>query len=244
MEHLVELRRRIFICLIAVGLGVALTWTWVEEIFQFLLVPLQNAADNPELAQMHHRDLTEPFFALLRTALFSGIVLAIPVILFQIWQFVAPGLYSHEKRIALPFVFGATLCFLGGAAFCYFIVVPFGYEFLLHFADGISKPELMMTEYINLTTKLMLVFGAVFEMPIFTTLFARLGLINHKIMLKFWRYALVICFAIGALLTPPDVATQLMLAGPMMMIYFISVGCAYVFGKRPEPPSEEEASSP
>jgi sec-independent protein translocase protein TatC len=130
--------------------------------------------------------------------------------------------------------------FLGGALFCYKLVLPFGYEFLLKFGEDVSSPELMMQEYLGLTTKLLLAFGAIFQMPIITTVLAKIGLVNWRMMIKFWKYALVICFVVGALLTPPDVISQVLLAGPMMGLYALSVGCAFVFGKRPGAPEDEE----
>lgn len=235
VEHLTELRKRLVISLIAVGVGFGISWTWVNEIFLLLVRPLSLAApDNPEVAEIHFRGLADPFFVLLKTAGFSGVVLAVPVILWQIWQFIAPGLYANERRVALPFVFVGTLFFLLGGTFCYFIILPFGYGALLRFGQEVATPELMMQEYLGLTTKLLLAFGIIFEMPLVTTMLARLGIVTHTMMLQVWRYALVACFIIGAMLTPPDVISQLLLAGPMMVLYFISVGCAYVFGKKPE----------
>lgn len=243
LEHLRELRTRVIICLVAVAVGFGITWIWVEEIFSFLLGPLRIAAASPDLAEMHHRNLTEPFYVLMKTALFAGIVLAVPVILWQIWQFVGPGLYPKERRLAVPLVTIATLFFLGGAAFAYYFVIPFGYEFLLKFGEDVSTPELMMQEYLSLTTKLLLAFGAIFQMPIVSTVLARIGLIDWRMMIKFWKYALVICFVIGALLTPPDVISQTLLAGPMMLLYAISVGCAFVFGKRKKDAPEDDVDT-
>lgn len=250
IEHLTELRNRIVIILIAVTAGFAISWMWIEEIFTFLLIPLQDAARANKIdidsAQMYHRSLTEHFFVLLKTGVYSGILLTIPVSLYQLWKFIAPGLYPDERKVVVPFVVMSTLCFLFGSAFCYYLIMPYAYGFLLGFADNITKPQLMMTEYLDLSVKLILAFGAVFEMPIVTTLLARIGIINYKMMLDFWRYAVVLCFIFGAMLTPPDLISQLLLAGPMMVLYFISVGCAYLFGRPPaEPtPPEEAASTP
>ncbi len=246
MEHLIDLRKRLVFSIIAVLVGCALTWTWVEDIFALLQVPLQAAAiaaDNPELGTIHHRSLQESFLVLMKTSLFSGILVALPMILLQIWQFVAPGLYPNEKKLALPIIIMGTICFLLGVGFCYEIILPYGYSFLLKVGEDISTPQLMMEEYLGLTTRLLLAFGAVFEMPVIVSLLARIGILDHKMMFGFWRYALVICFVFGALLTPPDVASQLMLAGPMMIIYFISIGCAFVFGKPKAPKADPEEES-
>ncbi len=237
LEHLAELRKRVIIALVAVLVGVALSWTWVEEIFLFLLEPLKHATEDAEKAQIHYRSLTDPFFVLLKTAFFSGIIIALPVILMQIWKFIAPGLYPDERKVALPFVIVGTCFFLLGSAFCYLIILPFGYGALLKFGEAVAEPELMMQEYLGLTTKLLLAFGIIFEMPLVTSMVARLGLVTHRQMLDFWRYALICCFIVGAMLTPPDVVSQLLLAGPMMVLYFISVGCAYVFA--PKKPAAE-----
>lgn len=238
VEHLRELRKRLVISAIAVGIGFGIAWTWVEQVFQALLLPLQNATEFKELANMHHRNLTEPFFVLLKTAIFAGVILAIPVILLQIWKFVAPGLYPNEKKVAIPFVLAGTTLFLLGGWFCYDVILPNAYGFLLKFGDKVTTPELMMEEYLGLTTKMILAFGAIFEMPVFATFLARIGVIDHKILLKFWRHAIVLCFVTGAMLTPPDIISQVFLAGPMIVLYFISVGCAFVFHKRK--PTEEE----
>lgn len=247
VEHLRELRYRLLIAIAAIGVGFAISWTWTEEIFAFLLAPLQEAAlqqptGDKTLAQMHHRDLTEPFFVLLKTAFFGGVVLAVPVLMYQVWAFIAPGLYPDERRTAGPFVVVATLCFLIGGAFSYYGIMPYAYAFLLEFSDGVSKPDLMMKEYLGITTKLILAFGFIFEMPVITTFLAKVGVVNYKQMLRFWRYALVLCFIVGAMLTPPDLISQVMLAGPMILLYFISIGCAYLFGHRPTDTPDEASA--
>lgn len=232
MSHLVELRRRLVISIAAVLVGCALTWTWVEEIFQFLLEPLRKAATNPALTQMHHRSLTESAFVLMKTALLAGVILSVPVVLYQIWQFVAPGLYAKERNILIPFVIVGTLFFGGGVAFGYYMVLPYSYSFLLSFGTEVSSPQLMMEEYLDLTSKFLLAFGIVFEMPVVTTLLARIGLINHKLMMRFWRHAVVVSAVVGAVLTPgTDPLSMVLLMGPMIVLYFVSVGCAWAFGR-------------
>jgi sec-independent protein translocase protein TatC len=187
---------------------------------------------------MHHRNLTEPFFVLLKTAIFAGIVLAVPVILYQIWKFVAPGLYPDERKVAIPFVIAGSFFFIAGIAFCYEIILPYAYRFLLTFGQEVTTPELMMEEFFGLTTKLLLAFGVVFEMPVFATFFARIGLITHKTLLRYWRHAIVACFVAGAMLTPPDIISQVFLAGPMIILYFVSVLSAWIFGKERVKPDQ------
>lgn len=239
LEHLYELRKRVSLALIGVVVGFAVSWIFVEQIFAWLLIPLQTAAPDLALAEMHHKDLAEPFFALLKTAIFSGIFLSAPWILYQLWSFIAPGLYDNEKKIAIPFVTLATVFFVGGSSFCFFLVMPYGYKFLLDFSMEISQPELMMNEYLNLTTKLLLGFGFIFEMPVFSMFLSSIGVLTHRHLLKFWRYSVVIAFIISAMLTPPDVVTQSMMAVPLVFLYFVSVGVAWFFTTRREAAAAE-----
>jgi sec-independent protein translocase protein TatC len=243
LEHLSELRRRVTYALIACVIGFAISWIFVEVIFDWLMIPLQKASADAQLAEMHHKDLAEPFFVLLKTAIFAGVFLAAPAILYQIWAFIAPGLYDHEKKMAVPFIVLATLFFVGGASFCFFLVMPYGYEFLLDFSSPVSKPELMMNEYLALTTKLLLGFGFIFEMPVFSMFLSGIGVLTHRHLLKFWRYSVVIAFIIAAMLTPPDVVTQTMMAGPLVFLYFVSVGVAWFFTTRREKREAEQAAS-
>lgn len=236
LEHLSELRSRVVKCLIAVAIGFGIAWIFVEPLFNILLMPLQAAAPElgAELVDMHHKDIAEPFFVLLKTAIFAGVFMSAPVILYQIWAFIAPGLYPEEQSMAIPFVILSTLFFVGGASFCFFMVMPLGFEFLLKFSLAVSTPELMMNEYLSLATKLLLGFGFVFEMPVFAMFLARIGVITHVHLLNGWRYAMVGAFIIAAMLTPPDVITQVMMAVPLVILYFVSVAVAYYFTKQRE----------
>lgn len=234
LDHLKELRLRVIRSLIAVAVGFAVSWTWVESLFDLLLEPLRRAAPHVELAEMHHKDLAEPFFVLLKTAIFSGIFISVPFILYQLWLFIAPGLFDSEKKAALPLVVFSTFFFVLGSAFCYFVVMPEGYGFLLRFSDSVSTPQLMMTEYLAITTKLLLGFGLVFQLPVFSMFFAQVGVLTHHHLIKFWRYSIVVAFVVAAMLTPPDVVTQLLMAGPLCILYFISIGVAWYFTRQRE----------
>lgn len=242
LEHLRELRQRIIYAFIAFGIAAAASWFWAEPLFGYLLLPLKEAAPDIEMAQMHHMDLAEPFFVLLKTSLFSGAFLSAPIILYQIYAFIAPGLYDHEKKAALPFLFLATIFFTAGASFCFFLVMPLGYEFLLKFSAGVSSPELRINEYLALTSKLLLGFGAIFELPVFAMFLARIGVITHRTLLRYWRYAIVLSFVIAAMLTPPDIVTQSMMAGPLIILYFVSIGVAWYFTTRREKRQAKEAA--
>lgn len=242
IEHLAELRTRLIYSIIAIFIGVLVCWIWVDDLFIYLLHPLKMATPdgNIDVTKIHHKDLAEPFFAMLKIAVVAGIFASSPVSLYNLWKFVAPGLYAREKKIALPFVVMATIFFFGGAAFCFYAVLPFGYKYLIDFGLGVSSdPELMLSEYLSLTTKMLLVFGAVFELPILTAFLAGLGAIDHTTLLKHWRAAIIGSFVIGAFLTPPDPMTQSLLAGPLCLLYFLSVGVAFVFSKRKKKRDEE-----
>lgn len=243
LDHLAELRTCVIRSFFALTIGFAISWIWVESIFDFLLLPLRDAATEIDFAQMHHKDLAEPFFVLLKTAFFSGFFVALPVIVYQVWSFISPGLYNHEKRAALPFIFISTVLFLIGSAFCFYLVMPLGYEFLLDFSADISEPELMMNEYLAITTKLIIGFGIVFQMPVFAMFFSSIGVLTHRHLLKFWRYAIVLSFVVAAFFTPPDVITQSLMAGPIILLYFISIGVAWYFTTRRERRAAKDANT-
>lgn len=227
LSHLAELRRRVIYSLIAVVIAFAVCWTFRIEIFEFLKEPLVIAAPEAGLADLHQRDLAEVFFTLLKSSLLASVFLASPVILFQIWRFIAPGLYPNEKKAVLPFMTLGTFFFFLGAAFCYYLVIPLGYSFLYEFSADLAEPTLMIQEYFALTTKLLLAFGIVFELPVATLFLSGVGIITHRVLIKQWRVAVVAAFILAAMLTPPDIITQVMLAGPMIVLYGLSILIAY-----------------
>jgi sec-independent protein translocase protein TatC len=173
-------------------------------------------------------------------------MLASPVIIYQFWMFIAPGLYQKEKRMLVPIVILSTLFFIGGSLFGYFIVFPFGFKFFLGFASETIRPLPSMKEYLGFSTKLLLAFGLVFELPLVITFLAKLGIVSVQFLKKNRKYALLLFFAGAAILTPPDVVTQIMMALPMMLLYEISIIGARVFGKKKteaEPESDTEAAT-
>jgi sec-independent protein translocase protein TatC len=171
---------------------------------------------------------------LLKTALFGGVFLSVPFILYQMWLFIGPGLYDHEKKAVIPFVMLSYVFFLMGAAFSFWVVLPKGYEFLLTFSLPISQPELMMSEYLAITTKLVIGFGVIFQLPVVIMFLSSIGIVTHRHLLKFWRYAVVISFIVAAILTPPDVVTQVLMAVPLSILYFLSIGVAWYFTTKRE----------
>lgn len=236
--HLEELRSRLIVSFVAVGIGFVISYGFKERIFEILINPL--IAVMGEGDKLIFTALPEAFFTYLKVALLSGILLAAPVVIYEFWMFVAPGLYKKERRLLLPAVFLSSLFFVGGALFGYFIVFPFGFKFLLGFASETIQPLPSMKEYLGFSAKLLLAFGIVFELPLVLTIMARLGLITVDFLKKNRKYAILLFFAGSAMLTPPDVVTQVMMAVPLMMLYEISILGARIFGKKKSPEDEVE----
>lgn len=228
--HLDELRNRLVYCFIAVGAGFILSYGFKERLFQILIKPLVSVMGTGD--KLIFTGLPEAFFTYLKVAFLSGLILAAPVIIYQFWMFVAPGLYEKEKRLLIPIVFLSSFFFIGGSLFGYFIVFPFGFKFFLGFASETIQPLPSMREYLGFSSKLLLAFGLVFELPIIITFLARLGLVSVDFLKKNRKYALVLFFVGAAILTPPDVVTQIMMAFPLMLLYEISIIGARVFGRK------------
>ncbi|GIW43580.1 MAG: Sec-independent protein translocase protein TatC [Candidatus Binatia bacterium] len=245
--HLEELRWRLIKALVGIGAAFLLCYQFAELLFGFLTQPLYSASflggDNPgHSVNLIGTGVVEAFFTKLKVALIAGVFLSSPVTFYQLWRFVAPGLYPHEKRYALPFVFFASFFFVAGAAFCYQLVLPVGYRFFLdQYATIGVRPELRISEYLSFTARMLLAFGATFELPVMTFFLARAGVVTHRTMLGYWRYAVVGIFVSAAVLTPgPDVASQLLMATPLLVLYGASIGVAYVFA-RPRPAPRPDA---
>jgi sec-independent protein translocase protein TatC len=229
--HLDELRRRLIVCFVAVGIGFALSYGFKEKLFQILTRPLIDVMQTGD--KLIFTGLPEAFFTYLKVAFLSGLILAAPVIFYEFWMFVAPGLYKKEKRLMVPIVFLSTLFFVGGSFFGYFIVFPYGFKFFLGFASETIQPLPSMREYLSFASKLLLAFGLVFELPLVITFLAKLGIVSVSFLKKNRKYALLLFFVGAAILTPPDVVTQIMMALPLMVLYEISIVGARIFGKKP-----------
>jgi sec-independent protein translocase protein TatC len=238
-DHLEELRHRLIVCLCAWLATFLLCYGFAERLFRFVAQPLR--AVLPEGSSLVFINATEPFFTYLKIAAFAGLLLALPVILWQIWQFVAPGLYSHEKRFAVPFVLASCACFALGTWFGFLYVFPLIFRFLIGFGTGSGDIDAMLSmgTYLSLSCKLLLAFGVVFELPIVIFFLARLGIVDHRWLARNRKYALLVAFITGAILTPPDVISQLALAGPFLLLYEIGILVARLFGA-PRPRPEEE----
>jgi len=163
------------------------------------------------------------FFVALKVSIFAGIIFALPIILWQLWLFVAPGLYDNEKKLVLPFVFGGSTMFMIGVLFAYYVVTPFGFQFLISFGAFLYTPLINIEDYVGFFTKILLGFGVAFELPVLASFLGILGIITDQTLIRFFKYAIVIIFVLAALLTPPDVLTQLLMAAPLLILYATSI---------------------
>lgn len=240
LGHLEELRWRLVKSLLAVAIALVPTYAFVTTLFALLLQPLQRLPDPPPIVGLAP---AEAFFAKLKVAFIAAIFAASPVVFYQLWQFVAPGLYQNEKRYVIPFVLFASFFFLLGAGFCYQVVLPIAFAFFLDEYKTIGvQATLRISEYFSFTSRMLLAFGVTFELPVLSFFFARVGLITHHTLIDFFRYSVVIIFIVAAVLTPgPDVASQLLLAGPLLLLYIISIGVVYVFGTGKKANKSEES---
>jgi sec-independent protein translocase protein TatC len=230
MTHLEELRRRLVTCAIAIGVGFVICYFFSERLFQVLVMPLK--ANMPADDRLIFTNLPEMFFTYLKTAFLAGALLVSPVLFHQIWMFIAPGLYQNEKRFAIPFVVCSTILFVGGALFGYFVVFPFGFRFFLGFANDYIQALPSVKQYFSFAIKLLLAFGLVFELPVVMFFLARMGLVTSELLRRKRKYAILLTFVLASILTPPDVVTQLMMAGPLIILYEISIFIAQLAGKR------------
>lgn len=241
LDHLNELRSRLVKAAIAAGIGFGCCWAFVDPLFAVLVNPL--LAVLPAGTHAQYTTLPEAFFARMYIAFIAGLFLASPIIFYQIWAFVAPGLYDEEKRYIVPIAFLSAIFFIAGGAFCYFIVFPFAFNFFISY----STPEIVITpkisDYLSFVLKLLIAFGLIFEMPIFTLFLSRLGIITAKMMRHARKYAIVAIFILAAILTPPDVVSQLLMACPMLLLYELSIGVAAIFGRRQAKNNEDKKSA-
>jgi sec-independent protein translocase protein TatC len=228
-EHLGELRDRLIRSFIAVGLGFIIAYCFKERLFDILTAPLITAMGKGQ--KMIFTGLPEAFFTYLKVSLLTGIILATPVLFYEFWMFVSPGLYRKEKRFFLPVVILSIFFFCVGSSFGYFIVFPYGFQFFLGFSSDTIQAMPSMKEYLGFASKMLLAFGFVFELPLVLTFMARMGLVSVEFLKKNRKFAVLIFFTGAALITPPDVVTQIMMAIPLMLLYEISIIGARLFGK-------------
>ena len=216
-QHLEELRKRLMYAMGVILMAFLVCWGFSAHIIEIVSAPV-----TPFVKNLQFDTLTDPFFTHVKASFYTAIFLTFPHTLAQIWLFVSPALYKKEKVIVWPFLFLSFPLFIGGALFFYFLVFPFAVDFLINF-DKSLVPSLRVGDYLSFTIRLLFVFGAVFEMPLISLLLTRLGVITPEFLSNSRRYAIIIIFVVAAILTPPDVITQIMLAGPLLVLFEISI---------------------
>jgi len=240
-DHLTELRKRIIWSLIPAGAGLGVALYFTDRIMLFLQRPLSQLKRAPIFLTP-----TEYFWTYMKVAMITGVYIAMPIVLWNVWAFVAPGLHKHERRYAVPFVVVGSLLFMLGGAFALLVVIPFAVQFLLNF--GIEKgaePMISIAAYIDFITKFTLAFGVVFELPVVITLLSMLGIVTPQFLSKNRKYAILINFIIAAILTPtPDVVNQTLMAGPLCILYELGIISARIFGRKKAAPAASKDASP
>jgi len=221
LAHLEELRKRLIVCAIAIGIGFVISYIFSKQLFSFLILPLTEVL--PADSHLIFTNLPEMFIAYIKVALIAGIILAIPVIFYELWMFLAPALYRNEKGYLIPFVLFSSILFLVGSLFGYFVVFPYGFKFFIGFATEDIQALPSVKQYFSFTIRLLLAFGLVFELPVVVFFMTKIGLITPDSMKRFRKFAILSSFILSAILTPPDVATQIMMALPIIILYELSI---------------------
>jgi sec-independent protein translocase protein TatC len=240
-SHLSELRKRLVHTLIVI-IAVFVAATSIEmELDQPILSAFRAPLDARNIPLVF-LELTEPFFTYLRIGLYAALFLSFPYLLGQIWLFVRPALFSKERNAIWPFIVFSYPLFVGGGLFGYFVVIPYGYDFFLGFENKYTLPSLSMASYLSLTIHLLFAFGLIFELPTVSFILTRLGIINATWLRENRKYSLVVIFIAAAVLTPPDVFTQTLMAGPLIILYEISILVSKMAGRKKEEPTSETAN--
>ncbi|WP_280152779.1 twin-arginine translocase subunit TatC [Piscinibacter sp. XHJ-5] len=242
VSHLIELRDRLIRALIAVGIcfGVLTLWPGPSGLYDLLAAPL--VANLPKGATLIATNVISPFLVPLKITLMAAFLLALPVVLYQVWAFVAPGLYTHEKKLVLPLVVSSTLLFLVGVAFCYFFVFGKVFQFIQNFAPKSITAAPDIEAYLSFVLTMFIAFGAAFEVPIVVVVLARIGLVSIDKLKQFRSYFIVLAFIVAAVITPPDIVSQLALAIPMCLLYEVGIWAAQIFIKHTKAPEEETSA--
>jgi sec-independent protein translocase protein TatC len=240
LEHLEDLRTRLFRAFISIFVAVIPAYAFSKDIFNFLSRPLTQFMPEGEL--LAFRTLTEPFMLYIKVSFLAALFAVSPYVFYQLWKFVAPGLYQKERKYVIPFVSATSIFFIGGAAFAYYIAYPFACRFFLNLGSDF-KPVITVNDFFNLTVKMLLGIGLVFEMPVLILFLSKMGLVTSKWMLRKFKYAVLVIFIIAAVITPtPDMISQSILAVPMLILYSIGILVAYIFGRERKDRKERRKS--
>lgn len=238
VEHLRELRTRVVRSLVYFTIAIFVAWNYHSQIFAWLTEPYLQAVGDQTGSLLGNnlgfRGPVEPVVVYFKVSMVAGAIVSLPLVLLELWLFVAPGLYKSERRMAAPFLFSTLIFFLGGVAFCRYLVLTTTMKFLLGMAEEGTIPAIMMEEYYAFSTNMLFIFGALFELPVIIAFLSFLGIVTHRGLWNHWRYAVLASFVVGGILTPPDPISQIMLAGPLVVLYFLSIGIAWMITKRRE----------
>ncbi len=250
-EHLGELRKRVVRAAIGVAISTTFAWNFRTKILAWLLVPYERAwvtqklPGTPELQTLSPADV---FVGYLQLSLVAGVIASVPIIFYQLWAFISPGLYHREKRFVVPFVFFSTALFLSGVAFAYFVAFPFTFGYFFSLLGKVDDAGTLLTQrptlefYLDFATRMLLSFGAVFELPLFISFLAIAGIVTPMQLLKFSRWAVLLAFALGAIVTPgPEITSQVAVSGALVGLYFVSVLIAFVVGKKRKPDDAKDS---
>jgi sec-independent protein translocase protein TatC len=245
-EHLGELRSRLTKAAIAVGICTTAAWSFRTKILSWLLIPYERAwvaQGMPGAPELQTLSPADAFVGYLQLSLVAGVIASVPVIFYQLWAFISPGLYQREKRYVVPFVFFSTGLFLSGVAFAYYVAFPFTFSYFFSLLGKVDASGTVLTQrptlefYLDFATRMLLAFGGVFELPLFISFLAIAGIVTPMQLLRFSRWAVLLSFAAGAIVTPgPEITSQIAVSGALVALYFLSVVIAFVVGrKKPRP---------
>jgi sec-independent protein translocase protein TatC len=230
LDHLDELRKRLVHIAIFLAVGFLACWFFAKRIYDFLAVPIVKYL--PKGVKLAYTNPTDPFTIYMKVALLAGVFLTLPLTLYEVWKFIAPGLYRKEKKYVVPFLFFSIVLFVTGAAFCYYIVLPPAFQFLIGLGSSFT-PMIRIDEYLDLTNMMLLGFGCIFEMPVIVAFLSLFGLVTASFLWKKSRYAIVIIIFLAAVISPTGDAFNLLLwSAPMLLLYFVSIGVAAILGWR------------
>ncbi|MDA8169480.1 MAG: twin-arginine translocase subunit TatC [Nitrospiraceae bacterium] len=250
-EHLVELRKRLFVSLTVIMAAFIACFTYSESIFKLLLMPMSTYPKitlaypfvkyitKPDPPKLVFLAPAEAFWMHLKISFIAGVIISIPVIFYQIWKFISPGLLTKEKKYVTPFVLSGTVLFLAGASFCFLVVLPFALQFLLTYKTEYMTPMISIGHYMDFCLKFILAFGIVFEMPVVIVILTRMGIVSTQTLAKNRKYAVLLAFIIAAILTPtPDAFNQTLMALPIIVLYEVGILASRIFVRRAKPVAE------
>jgi sec-independent protein translocase protein TatC len=230
ISHLKELRDRLVVCIVGVGIAFIITYVFKERLFAFLMRPFIEVM--PPQSSFIFTGVTEAFITYFKISIVAALFLAAPVILYEVWMFVAPGLYEKEKRYVIPFIAFGSIFFIIGGLFCYYVILPYIYHFFVSYAGPDIIPMPSLKEYMNLTLKMLIIFGLIFQMPLVAYYLSKAGIIKYRVLAGKRRYAILAIVVVSAIITPPEITSQLLMALPMYGLFEVSILIARLFGKK------------